>query len=39
MIKTEKAMTLDSLRIPAPLFQATLAFIEEHSKAIESGNF
>ncbi len=35
VVKTEKAMTLDTLLIPAPLFQATLAFIEEHSEAIE----
>ncbi len=35
VVKTEKAMTLDTLLIPAPLFQATLSFIEEHSSAIE----
>ena len=35
VVKTEKAMTLNTLLIPAPLFQATLAFIEEHSEAIE----
>ena len=36
VIKTEKAMTLDSLRIPAPLFQETLDFIQAHSEAIEN---
>ena len=35
VVKTEKAMTLDTLLIPAPLLQAALAFIEEHSEAIE----
>ena len=35
VVKTEKALTLDTLLIPAPLFQATLAFIEAHSEAIE----
>ena len=35
VVKTEKAMTLDTLLIPAPLFQATLAFIEAHSEDIE----
>ena len=35
VVKTEKVMTLDTLLIPAPLFQATLAFIEEHNEAIE----
>jgi integrase len=37
VVKTEKAMTLDTLLIPAPLFQAALSFIEEHSEAIERG--
>jgi integrase len=35
VVKTEKAMTLDTLLIPAQLFQATLSFIEEHSSDIE----
>ena len=35
VVKTEKAMTLDTLLIPALLFQATLSFIEEHGSAIE----
>ncbi len=35
VVRTEKAMTLDSLRIPAPLFQETLDFIQAHSEAIE----
>ena len=35
VVKTEKAMTLDTLLIPAPLFQATLDFIDKHSEAIE----
>jgi integrase len=35
VVKTEKAMTLDALLIPAPLFQATLAFIEADGEAIE----
>ena len=35
VVKTEQAMTLGTLLIPAPLFQVTLAFIEEHSSAIE----
>ena len=38
MVKTEKALTLDTLLIPAPLFQATLAFIEAHSEAIEKAH-
>ena len=35
VVKTEKAMTLDTLLIPAPLFQATLDFISSNTKAIE----
>ncbi|MGC8538196.1 MAG: hypothetical protein ACP5MZ_04455, partial [Candidatus Micrarchaeia archaeon] len=35
VVKTEKAMTLDTMLIHAPLFQVTLSFIEEHSEAIE----
>ena len=35
MVKTEKAMTLDTLLIPAPLFQATLDFISGNTEAIE----
>ena len=38
VVKTEKALTLDTLLIPAPLFQATLAFIEAHSEAIEKAH-
>ena len=36
VVKTEKAMTLDTLLIPALLFQATMSFIEEHSEAIKA---
>ncbi len=35
VVKTEKAMTLDTLLIPAPLFQATLDFISGNTEAIE----
>ena len=35
VVKTEKAMTLDSLLIPAPLFQETLEFIQANAVAIE----
>jgi len=35
VVKTEKAMTLDALLIPAPLFQETLDFIQAHAVAIE----
>ena len=35
VVKTEKAMTLDALLIPAPLFQATLDFISSNTEAIE----
>ena len=35
VVKTEKAMTLDTLLIPAPLFKATLDYIQDNSGAIE----
>jgi integrase len=35
VVKTEKAMTLDALLIPAPLFQETLDFIQANAVAIE----
>ncbi len=35
VVKTEKAMTLDALLIPAPLFNATLDFIRANTRAIE----
>ncbi len=35
VVKTEKAGTLDILLIPAPLFQATLDYISNNTKAIE----
>jgi integrase len=35
VVKTEKAMTLDTLLIPAPLFKETLDYINANKKAIE----
>jgi len=35
VVKTEKAMTLDALLIPAPLFNDTLEFIRANTRAIE----
>ena len=35
VVKTEKAMTLDTLLIPAPLFKETLDYIEANSGSIE----
>ncbi len=35
VVKTEKAMTLDTLLIPAPLFQETLAYIQANGREIE----
>ena len=40
VVKTEKAMTLDALLIPAPLFKETLEYIESNTKGIEgSGGY
>jgi len=36
VVKTEKAMTLDTLLIPAPLFKETLDYIKVNTKAIET---
>ena len=38
MVKTEKAMTLDTLLIPAPLFKETLDFIKANTGAIEKAD-
>ncbi len=35
VVKTEKAMTLDTLLIPAPLFKETLDYIESSSGSVE----
>ncbi len=38
VVKTEKAMTLDTLLIPAPLFKETLDFIKANTGAIEKAD-
>ena len=38
VVKTEKAMTLDTLLIPAPLFKETLDYISANKKAIEGAS-
>ncbi len=38
VVKTEKAMTLDTLLIPAPLFQETLAYIQANGREIEKAS-
>ena len=37
VVRTEKAMTLDALLIPAPLFKETLDYIETNSGSIGEG--
>ena len=38
VVKTEKAMPLDTLLIPAPLFQETLAYIQANGREIEKAS-
>ena len=38
VVKTEKAKTLDTLLIPAPLFKETLDYIKTHGQEIERAN-
>ena len=38
VVKTEKAMTLDTLLIPAPLFKETLDYIKAHWQEIEQAD-
>ena len=38
VVKTEKAMTLDTLLIPAPLFKETLEYIRSNAHTIEHAN-
>ena len=38
VVKTEKAMTLDTLLIPAPLFKETLEYIRSNARTIEHAN-
>ena len=38
VVKTEKALTLDTLLIPAPLFKETLEYIRANTRAIEAAD-